>query len=589
MDSIEDCIEKISRYNIESGSPLKKFIKHARFYQFKNIQNKETIQFDYPITAIVGENGIGKTSILHALYGMPYGYSTSKYWFSTSLDPIEGEIPRYIYAHFNESYKNFVETRKARVYSRRRKYEYWEPTKIVKSDLMEDLPSTAHDGMSNDRWNPVERNVVFINMKATTGGFERHTNFVQEDISMSKYYKEINTISSRIKKIAENNLQSYKLAGGRNRVKENRLLSDEELKLINFISGKNYNKARVIQHTLYDYTKNHATTIIFYDDLKYTEAFAGSGEVAIVEIILKILDAPKYSLILIDEPETSLHPGAQKRLLNFLLYTISKKYHQIVISTHSPIIIENLPSKAIKVLDKNEYNKTGIINNSNPSIAFNRLGIRQTDKTLILVEDDAAKLLIEKAFENIDKGDTNRFKIQIMPGGAESILCHALPTLIESKISFIAYLDGDKNKNMEFKSASEYSDEDLENFKNVCIEAIGTVPNLHLNGGTAINSNKKMQLVKQKEYLNAIKDRLYYLPIKCPELLFINDKIEEDCTSQEIKKSFIESLKISNMNSAEINGIIKYKLANDIKNDNKHILSISKQINKWVELLENEK
>src|SRR5690606_39346468 len=64
-------------------------------------------------------------------------------------------------------------------------------------------------------------------------------------------------------------------------------------------------------------------------NINYSEAFAGSGETAIVILVHKIFNATNESLILLDEPETSLHSGAQKRLMSFLIEQCIKKKHQI--------------------------------------------------------------------------------------------------------------------------------------------------------------------------------------------------------------------------------------------------------------------
>ena len=55
------------------------------------------------------------------------------------------------------------------------------------------------------------------------------------------------------------------------------------------------------------------------------------------------------SLIILDEPEVSLHPGAQEELKIFLLEQILIKRLQIIISTHSPKFSEFLPDDAIKL------------------------------------------------------------------------------------------------------------------------------------------------------------------------------------------------------------------------------------------------
>ena len=57
----------------------------------------------------------------------------------------------------------------------------------------------------------------------------------------------------------------------------------------------------------------------------FCEYNAGSGEFLVANIIDQILCAKKESVVLIDEPEVSLHPGAQKRLLKVILKSIIDK------------------------------------------------------------------------------------------------------------------------------------------------------------------------------------------------------------------------------------------------------------------------
>lgn len=87
---------------------------------------------------------------------------------------------------------------------------------------------------------------------------------------------------------------------------------------------------------------------------RYSEAFAGSGEFAVVMLVVGVTEAPPKSLILLDEPEVSLHPGAQRKLMEFLYEQAKINSHQIAISTHAPEIIRSLPASAIKVFQPNE-------------------------------------------------------------------------------------------------------------------------------------------------------------------------------------------------------------------------------------------
>jgi hypothetical protein len=102
-DEIQQLVGTLKRF--KPGKPLERFITHIRFPRFKNLQTGARVDFNFPITALVGSNGCGKTSVLHALYGAPEGKSTSEYWFSTTLDPIDernDDPHRFIYGHWVE-------------------------------------------------------------------------------------------------------------------------------------------------------------------------------------------------------------------------------------------------------------------------------------------------------------------------------------------------------------------------------------------------------------------------------------------------------------------------------------------------------
>ena len=69
----------------------------------------------------------------------------------------------------------------------------------------------------------------------------------------------------------------------------------------------------------------------------------------LTELIANIQDE---SLILFDEPETHLHPSAISQLLNVFFEILEKYKSYAIISTHSPIIIQDIPSKYITIFDR---------------------------------------------------------------------------------------------------------------------------------------------------------------------------------------------------------------------------------------------
>ncbi len=60
----------------------------------------------------------------------------------------------------------------------------------------------------------------------------------------------------------------------------------------------------------------------------------------------------KDSIIMIDEPEISLHPSWQNRVVNIYKNFAKKNNNQIIIATHSPQIISSTPDESLRILVK---------------------------------------------------------------------------------------------------------------------------------------------------------------------------------------------------------------------------------------------
>lgn len=77
--------------------------------------------------------------------------------------------------------------------------------------------------------------------------------------------------------------------------------------------------------------------------------------------LLKNLNNLENGIILIDEPETSLHPKWQRKYIRFLLDTFQGLNIQFIIATHSPYILQGIKegeSVAIKI-DRNNKDGNG--------------------------------------------------------------------------------------------------------------------------------------------------------------------------------------------------------------------------------------
>ncbi|MFU6379005.1 ATP-dependent nuclease [Metapseudomonas otitidis] len=583
-ETIAQLVEALREFR--PGKPLKNYIAYAVFPKFKSIEPSTRVDFNFPLTALVGANGIGKSSLLHALWGMPYGYSTSKFWFSTALDPIEGtqrNPQRYFYGHWNESFKGIVETRKARVGSKR---DYWEPARRSGPDGMAPLPAKEYMGKASDRWNPVRRNVVYINLKATFGSFDRYFYFDGGESGEKRRQVMLNE-ATRLKSIKDRHKQSYKL-GGRERLFENRELTKEELEQVSKILGRTYESARLIRHSLYPGNRGQDLSVVFRRGSEYSEAFAGSGEIAAVSAVVEILAAEEYSLILLDEPETSLHPGAQRALLCFLLEQIKTKKHQVVISTHSSEFLEGLPHEAIKVFEDNGNAQCRILPKSSPHAALKRLGKTPANRHRVLVEDPLAALLVAQAAKGLDPGDADLLDIRVAPGGAESILKYLVPAAIVSGDSVFVMLDGDQRKVEKLSDPTTIAPAEYDILAERIQSELGVSPTYCIPGGNGEAGHRQAKIEAQLAYLAWARKRISYLPRPLPEQVLLEASAPGNwggkIASKVVKGAFTALLTDGadiKLSGAELHALAKVRVAK-LPADNSDLLQILDQLKKWL-------
>ena len=87
------------------------------------------------------------------------------------------------------------------------------------------------------------------------------------------------------------------------------------------------------------------------DDIKLDELSTGEQQLFIRALSLKMMDL-KDCIILIDEPETSLHPNWQNHILRVYQNIAKAGDNQLIIATHSPQIISSTPNESLRVLVK---------------------------------------------------------------------------------------------------------------------------------------------------------------------------------------------------------------------------------------------
>lgn len=87
------------------------------------------------------------------------------------------------------------------------------------------------------------------------------------------------------------------------------------------------------------------------DEFDINELSSGEKQLFLRTLSIKMLE-PENSIILIDEPELSLHPKWQQRIID--VYKKIGKNNQIIVATHSPHVLGSVSNENIFLLSKNK-------------------------------------------------------------------------------------------------------------------------------------------------------------------------------------------------------------------------------------------
>lgn len=518
-----ELIEKIKKsFNNDTNfERFPDFITDIHFPCFKGLAPNSEIRFQFPLTVLVGENGCGKSSVLQALETAPEGSSYSQKWFSTRVDPIPEEPrPAFWYSYNSSEAKKNVQVLNLRI-KKVNNPDYWEPSRPVAKYGMELFPKemAKTPGASGTRWNGTKRNILYLDFRGELTAFDKYFYFGEKPNTITLKTKQdyIRYYSVYLKGVIDGWVKAgFKYRRIKRVEKISKLVSDE-IETISFILDKQYEEISIVTHSFY---KQWGDSVYF--KLKnihsetfngnYTEAFAGSGESAVVKLIHQVYQAPKGTLVLLDEPEVSLHPGAQKRLLDFLLKQTMEKGLQVVLTSHSPAIVEELPKEAIVLLHQTPEGNFSPKCSIESNLVFQYIGHTNTRKPKIFVEDSSAKELLISCLKIYDENAVNSVDVFYHAGGAKDLIKESVMLArLKSENTYIM-LDGDMNL-YNIPNENEVStvelDETIKKITNIDIKNLGFVA----DGG----KENEQQEAEKREYLLYLKRHLFFFPAKDPE------------------------------------------------------------------------
>lgn len=385
------------------------------------------IPFEYPITAIVGENGSGKSTVL-AMVACAFHNNTGFF----PQNRIRGHVkkPRnyYTYGDFFTFSTNETGIAGIEICS-----EY-----LTNSGLKQDVRKKKPSGKWNDFIGRPKRAVTYMGINRIVPPSESSPH--------RHYYREFK----------EQPLEPDKLQ----QLKES----------ISYVIGRNYTDIELKSHNIYQLFEAKR------QGLTYTGFNMGAGENAVLGLLLEILKAGSGALIVVDEIELGLHTQAQIRLIEELKKLCNKYKCQIVCSTHSKEILEQLPPEG-RLFIKRADTQTDILPKISPDYAFGKLSGCNSEEVKIFVEDDVAQsFLINVLPQSI------RERVLVLAiGSDQAVLKHIAVHYREKDYSCLAFLDGDKRTQVDqtikqikanLEDRIDHSDEEFTKLMKKCLNYI---------------------------------------------------------------------------------------------------------------------
>jgi hypothetical protein len=202
----------------------------------------------------------------------------------------------------------------------------------------------------------------------------------------------------------------------------------------------------------------------------------GAGIRSLLDLMahLAVLDVRAgNALILIDEPENSLHADAQHSLRRYLELLGSNEFFQVIYSTHSPAMVNTLLPQSLRVLKRGRVatKATALIENEAFQGNFwhvrSSLGVTPADSLLfgsvtVVVEGTTEIRCLPRLLQRLVQSGDTEFSAasdvlgqsHFLDGGGSSCI-HACGLAMSQRANPVVFLDGDKEADAA-KIRSEY-------------------------------------------------------------------------------------------------------------------------------------
>ena len=303
-------------------------------HQLKNLVDLEMSFDDSPVTVVLGPNGNGKSTVIHALACAFQPVADGEnYKFSSFFTPNPDALWQGSRLEITHSYREGANEHKRKIVEYTKRADRW-------------CPRYARRPSRDVFYIGIDKCVPLIESENRAARINYSTETIGEQL--------ISTILDKASHILNRHYSAFN---------------------IHTSSGKKF-------------------IGVESNELKYSALSMSAGEQRVFYILGKIFRAGKNSLILIDEIDLLLHDNAMKKLIEVIRERASVRNLQIIATTHRETILaqENLINIRHIVI---KSGRSLCFSKTKPD-AINRLTGSQPRPIEVFVEDDLAAAIVKK-------------------------------------------------------------------------------------------------------------------------------------------------------------------------------------------------